>query len=176
VLHSFKANEPILEGIISQHGEVRYVNYNEIRGGIDLLVIPNGVGVNPLLAGFSVGKFQSFPQTSLCPKTLAFFEHAFNFYHNNLALPILGIGDGASYLWSHIGGQLATHQGNAVMIKSVDAQAADVNDIGQVISFRHGNLMGVNSITSPKLSEILKNVAFQVMRDVNNTNFEEITL
>lgn len=169
ILHSFNADTRVLESICSTYGNVRYINHDEHRSGIDILVIPDGVGVNPLLRGYSENVIPSVPCD---PKVMRFYETAFKFYHEQLSLPILGIGDGASLLWSHLGGKLGISKNKTIMIGGLGAQLVEVDDLGIVTRFKQGNLAGLSEQSHMMLGSILKNVAMQVTK-TNEDSLED---
>lgn len=171
VLHSHEVNLKEVETAINGYANVRFINHDETRSGIDLLVIPDGIGVNPLLRGFGQNNL---PLSTVCPKALKFFEHTFKHYHSKLALPIIGIGDGMCYLWNEIGGQLSTIGSKGVCIKNSNHDVnAEVDDLGIVTRFRQENLVGISTIKNEVFTSTLKNIVHLVMLDAKNIYKED---
>ena len=171
VLHSHEVNLKEIEVYINGYANVRFINHDETRSGIDLLVIPNGIGVNPLLRGFGENGLPIHP---VCPKSLKFFEKTFTHYHSKLALPIIGIGDGMCYLWNEIGGQLATINGKGVCKKTPDTNIdVDIDDLGIVTRFRRENLVGISSINNPIFTATIRNIVRLVNLDAKNIHKDD---
>ena len=157
VLHSYQvlaADYQAIERVVSAIGaRLRWINHDETRSSFSAIIIPDGIGINPLAPGL-----QNLPHTGGCPSAIQFCFGGTLDWYIQANYPIIGIGDGAANLWCLTGHKVRNVQGKLCMVppKLNETFAELVLDEGLVSQWKFGNLYGIPSARFLSQSQLLK--------------------
>lgn len=131
-----------IENILQNKARIRVVTYDEKRSGLDLLIIPDGVGLLPapyLLPAFT------------CPRLLLAEQHQIIDWYINI-MPVVGIGDGAGVLYQKLGEKVLNKPLRFELPKNPHIEF----DTSNGIRFTYGSVYGSTDYNI--LSRIVKKV------------------
>lgn len=180
VLASQIGNTNDLLGYIYTEGEPRLIlPYNKL-GGVDILIVPDQVGINPSLQCLREGDYQAFPMGPMCP-VVEWFRHRLPEIMQKVEV-IIGIGEGAVPLWDFLEGKIAITKGGRDFDLLYNPKM-EVEVIGQqdycIRAFRRGGLIGLKAIQDgfSKILNAEKNdilvEAIKAARDIEDNLGEE---
>lgn len=163
VLHSWLIHERHIDHLrqlvrtVEQKAGVRWLNYDEIRSGLSAVIIPDGVGINPLAKGLTNMVQSPF----VCPEAQVFIEGVLDTYRER-AYPIIGIGDGAACLWELLGNPVGYFNSKLRCLPPTNETLVTYDTDGAFVDkFAYANVYGFNEINvslSAVVAQIVSNI------------------
>lgn len=165
----------VLFNILSSIGEVRLICVGQTNlGPIDILVLPDGMGILPNIQALVVKSRSFIPSAPINPHFLMFWEdRILSLLEDRGELRIIGMGDAAAMLYSLAGGKIfIDHNGKGQMFNLNNPETGlnvknDITIIGPqddyfIEGFRYENYAGVQSYG------LLKETLFQMFKDIDD--------
>lgn len=149
-----------IERILSTYGQVKFINYDDFRTAIDILVIPHKVGIFPNANAFIRGRgLIAVSDKKVCNRVSRFMATTYVKYAE-ANYPIIGIGDGAANIWNELGQKL-DYVGNKLVcvapsqekLSSIDYQ---LDEMGLVTRFKIGSICGFMNPQDPNLFKTIR--------------------
>lgn len=158
-----------LYNILQEIGDVSYLTPVEMSAKYDIIVLPEGMGINPNLPCFIHGEAERIPMNFIDPTIEKFRVHALKYYLDmDPDITIVGLGDNAAMLWNELGKKVVV---TSFGIQLLDDIAISNNEIiGKRDHFVNGfqvrNIIGLMEYTY-ELGTILTNVKRSLLSDLD---------
>lgn len=153
----FKSINRILN---SNYGQVKILNYDDLRTGIDVLVIPHKIGISPNANGFIRGNhMRPVPDEPMCNYAARFMQNIFPRYAE-ARYPIVGIGDGAVNIWDSFNQKIDYVQDRLVCVPPDNDKYSnfefDLTEMGWVNRFKIGSIYGFTNPHDPNFFKTIR--------------------
>jgi len=140
-------SHPVLYNRLQAFGSVRTLGPDDYDMRLDIIILPDGMGISPNLQCFSIGGSDMLPTAPISPSVERFRNrHLENYIESPLF--IIGIGDNAALLWNHFGYKVGVSSKQLNLLAPTPEQILEVEVLGRqdsiIEGFRIGNVIGIS--------------------------------
>lgn len=124
-------DQSLIFNVLTSVAEVRPICVGQSNlGPIDILIYPDNLGILPNISGLTLKNRTFIPSKPINPHFFQFWEdHNIDDLIEERELKIIGMGDAAAMLYSHIGGKvIIDQQGNGLLVNHLD-EAFGLDDL-----------------------------------------------
>lgn len=147
-------------------GEVRFIAPSHFDASLDVLILPNGPGINPNLPCFIHGNYAGIPSTPMCPFLERFRVETLDQYID-AEINVVGLGDAAAILWDKLGGKCAIAANEITLLYNPTIKATPLGRLDfSMAGFKANNLAGFTLLNSD-FSNLLRELKQEILDEVN---------
>lgn len=154
---------------LSAIGEVRLLMPQERSARYDVILLPDA-GVNTNMNTFKTKSIVALGSRPICPALEMFRIESLDYYIEN-NIPVIGIGDSRAVIYNNIeGAKTVLIKDRICLLHNEIVQPLEEESDFEMKNFAHNDIYGIESIETPLLLNILKQIKYKVTNEEQADN------